>query len=303
MSGSLLLAVSGGIDSMVMLHILSSLQQEKKLTLAVAHIEHGLREESKADAEFVEDVARENNLQFYLHKCKNQPSNNIEAWGRKERYQFFEQVLSENNYQCVVTAHTASDLAETLLIKLLSNREMILIKKQDPGRKLLRPMLECSRTEVEAYAEFNNIAYRQDESNFSNDFLRNKIRNKILPFLQTEYESDLEQVLVSQAQKITESMEALDDMACKKAVTLPQEIETEEFLFELRQILSESNSALQWRITEYVFMPLCGFKIGYEAANRLLAVIFNQILATELPGGYRVSRSNKKLHIKPVKLA
>ncbi|NML68394.1 tRNA lysidine(34) synthetase TilS [Chryseobacterium sp. RP-3-3] len=181
---SYLLAVSGGADSMV----LASLFQGLGLTYEVAHINYKLRgTDSDLDQKMVQDFCEKNHIQFHLYEVSEKdrkPENSIQLWARELRYRFFREIQEQENLKFLVTAHHLNDQLETFIINL-SKASGINGLSGIPAEtsNTIRPLLNFSKKEIYEYAEKNKIDFREDLSNKKNDYLRNKIRNEIVPKL------------------------------------------------------------------------------------------------------------------------
>jgi tRNA(Ile)-lysidine synthase len=179
-----LLAVSGGADSMVMAHCFNDLG----LQFQVAHINYKLRgKDSDRDQKVVEDFCKKNNIKFHLYKVSDKdkkPENSIQLWARELRYDFFNRIQEKENLNFLVTAHHLNDQLETFIINL-SKAAGINGLSGIPANdnNILRPLLSFTKEEIYTFAKENNIEYREDLSNQKNDYLRNKIRNEIVPKL------------------------------------------------------------------------------------------------------------------------
>ncbi|MDP2454900.1 MULTISPECIES: tRNA lysidine(34) synthetase TilS [unclassified Kaistella] len=179
-----LLAVSGGVDSMVLMNLFKG----ANLNFEVAHINYKLRgEDSDEDQKLVEGFCRQNQIPFHLYQISEKdkkPKNSIQEWARYVRYQFFRKVQQEQNLDFLVTAHHLNDQLETFIINL-SKAAGIKGLSGIPAHenKILRPLLGFSKEEIYDYAKKNKIKFREDVSNQKNDYLRNKIRNEIAPKL------------------------------------------------------------------------------------------------------------------------
>ena len=190
---SLLLAVSGGIDSMVMFNLFLKLSDKIKLHLSVIHVNHQLRgEESLEDEKFVNEVSVYHNIPFFFERVdvshfahKFGFSKQLAA--RILRYNYFEQIRLKTNACTVATAHHADDNAETVLLNIMRGTGIHGLAGIPPKRKLgciIRPLLFATRKEIEAYAIDQGIKYRNDSSNRSLVYRRNELRHSILPVLQ-----------------------------------------------------------------------------------------------------------------------
>jgi len=179
-----LLAVSGGADSMVLVHLFKNLG----LLFEVAHVNYKLRgKDSEDDRETVEDFCLENNIAFHLYEVSekdNQPENSIQNWARNLRYAFFRKIQEERKLQHLVTAHHLNDQLETFIINL-SKASGIKGLNGIPANEnqILRPLLQFSKHEIYAFAAEHEVKFREDLSNKKNDYLRNFIRNEITPKL------------------------------------------------------------------------------------------------------------------------
>lgn len=187
--------VSGGPDSMAMLYTLFLLQERWEGSLVVAHFNHRLRgEESDAEAIFVQQTAHRLHLPYVdtqqdisVYAKKHHLS--LQTAARELRYQFFQEILLQQQAQKIAVAHTACDQAETLLITLLqgtarSGLRGILPQRED---RVIRPLLEVTREEIEDFLAEAEIAYVLDPSNTKLVYLRNRVRHHLLPFLQKHY--------------------------------------------------------------------------------------------------------------------
>src|SRR5499433_1143736 len=196
---SVVAAVSGGADSVTLLDALVRFQQSKGPpgSITVAHLNHQLRgEESDEDEAFVRNLAGRLKLPFFIERIAvaeraKAEKRNLEAVARKLRYEFLLKGAGECGAGFVFTAHTLDDQAETILMRLIRGsgaeglRGVHQIIALNESVKLIRPMLEITRAEVIEHCKHYDLAYRNDNSNFSTDFTRNRIRLELLPMLKT----------------------------------------------------------------------------------------------------------------------
>lgn len=215
-STHLLLAVSGGRDSMVLLDACWRWASELGVVLSVAHLNHNLRQASEQDACFVQGQAEKRNIAFYLHAVQPPESGvNIEAWARNARYAYFEQLRQSICADAICTAHHLEDQAETLIMRLCSGRLVSssnCIELLSAERKLVRPLLSVSHDVVTAYAEANSVQYVEDESNSSGEFLRNRVRHEVIPVLKEVFSKSLPSVLVQTLSRLQEDEAALEKL-------------------------------------------------------------------------------------------
>ncbi len=209
----LVLGVSGGADSMMLLHYFFTHQKLYDVTLKVAHIHHGLRETADVDAWFVEESCKQYGVSFYRHDCnireisKSKKISEEEA-GRLERYNFFISLLNPNGK--IVTAHNMNDQAETMLMRFVRGTDIKGLAGILPKRdQIIRPMLCLSREEIEAYCKKMQISYRDDETNFEEIYTRNKVRLKCIPYIKEEFNPSIVSVLGRQSELYREEDEFL----------------------------------------------------------------------------------------------
>ena len=185
-----LCAVSGGADSMCLLHLLKSLERERGIEVFAAHFEHGLRgEESLRDMAFVEDWCRTQGILCTAERGDTRALAAAEHLGLEEaarrlRYEFLERTAERLGCERIATAHTADDNAETVLLNLIRGSGAKGLSGIPPRRgKIVRPLLETERTEIEAYLEAQGVPHVEDGSNADSTFSRNRLRLEILPRL------------------------------------------------------------------------------------------------------------------------
>ena len=188
-----LLAVSGGKDSMTMLDLFNYFKYELKLNLVVCHFNHSLRDDADRDEKFVKTQCEKYGLKFYSKKedvllYSNENKLSTEEGARFLRYKFFDEVKKIENLEYIATAHNKNDLAETVIMRILRGTGINgLIGIQSERGDLIRPILNFSRDEIEKYIEENNIPFVEDKTNFEELYLRNKIRLNLFPILKNEY--------------------------------------------------------------------------------------------------------------------
>ena len=182
-----LLAISGGIDSMVMFHLFHC----AKLNIAIAHVNFQLRDaESERDMNFVFETAHNAGYTFFYKRVDTKSFSaknklNIQDAARKLRYDFFKEIACNNNFDFICTAHNRDDVIETLLMGLNKRGSLsTLAGIREIENKLMRPMLNYSRDEIEDYAAANYVLHVEDSSNISDKYLRNKIRHHLIPILE-----------------------------------------------------------------------------------------------------------------------
>lgn len=178
-SGSYVVAVSGGVDSVALLHWLNT---RGGLELTVAHFDHGIRTDSEEDRLLVQAMAKDYNLPF-VYKEANLGPEVSEATARDARYEFLRLVAKDNNAQAILTAHHLDDVLETAVINLLRGTGRKGLTSLDNRKDILRPLLNVEKNQIYEYAKTNNLHWREDSTNQNTDYLRNYVRLNILPKL------------------------------------------------------------------------------------------------------------------------
>jgi tRNA(Ile)-lysidine synthase len=176
----ILCAVSGGVDSMVMVDLLL----KGSYNIGIAHVNHKKRgEASEEDAVFIKNYSKSKGIPYFEMELKKPNAKvNFQEYAREERYKWFEKLSFEHKYNKIVTAHHLDDVVETFFINAMrgSGSGGLSSIKESRG-KIARPLLSFTKSEISEYASKNHIQYREDSSNAQNDYLRNRIRNQLLP--------------------------------------------------------------------------------------------------------------------------
>lgn len=199
-----IVGVSGGADSACLLHVLNQFKYELGLTLIVAHYNHRLRKESGEDQKFVQKLAEQYQLNFVTDTCKESQKKykgSLEDWARQKRLTFFQKASKRFNTKLIALAHTQDDLAETVLMRImrgsgLKGLQSILPQRTVNGLILIRPFLNISKSEILNYIKKHKLNFKEDKTNKSTQFFRNKIRLELLPLLKKEYNPGIAQNLI-----------------------------------------------------------------------------------------------------------
>ncbi|MBI1884041.1 MAG: tRNA lysidine(34) synthetase TilS [Chlamydiae bacterium] len=278
-----LIAVSGGTDSMALLHVLLELREIFELELAVAHLNHHLREHASLDLEFVRREAEMLKLPFYGGSedvkliSKNEGLSPEEA-ARKVRYEFLKKAASSFGAQKIAVAHTQNDQAETLLLRMVKGtggeglRGMRFSRPLD-SYILIRPLLDISKKELKNFLQKKNISWREDESNQEMAFLRNKIRHSLMPFLEKEFNPVMVESLCRLASILDEENEFLN-RALEKVFLKCKKNESGLSL-DLKFFLS-LEMALQRRLIRKLFWQFSlGKDLSYTLVEEILSFLKN----------------------------
>lgn len=188
---AVVVAVSGGPDSMTLLHILLQLQKQFDMKIICAHVHHNIRSESDAEKEFVESYCKKHGIIFEYFKIANYHHDNFHQEARTIRYQFFEQVVKKYHAKYLMTAHHGDDLIETVLMRLVRGSSIYGYHGFSRVTELcdytlVRPLITITRDDIINYIDQNQIPYVTDMSNFKDDYTRNRYRKYIVPKLKEE---------------------------------------------------------------------------------------------------------------------
>jgi tRNA(Ile)-lysidine synthase len=220
----IVIGVSGGPDSVALLYVLDSLKDKFKISLHVAHLDHMLRKGSYRDRIFVENLAKKLKLPV---TCANinvramAKRGSIEEACRNVRLGFLFKVAADANANKIALGHNLDDQAETILMRIIRGTGLcglsgILPKREFYGYWIIRPLIEIKRKEIEVFLKRKGIKYRLDISNSRDIYFRNKIRNKLMPLLEKQYNRNIKEVLSNTAESVGYDYDFLNRVAYNK---------------------------------------------------------------------------------------
>lgn len=209
----IIVAVSGGADSVCLFDVLDKLKDELKITLSVCHYDHRMRgKDSRNDFIFVKKMATERGVEFIGGEAIKANLFKSEEDARNARYSFFEKILKEGRGDRVAIAHNKNDLAETFLIRLFRGSGMRGLRSIPSWReKFTRPLLPISRKEIEQYLKKENLPFQTDNTNFTTDYTRNFIRIKIIPLI-LQVNPNLIETISNNVASLDEDYDLLDKL-------------------------------------------------------------------------------------------
>lgn len=254
----IVVGVSGGPDSLCLLHVLTTLRQEFNLSLVVAHLNHQLRgADSQADANFVQELATRWQIPHYsesrdITALASARKQSIEETARQVRYAFLWQIANTTEANKIAVGHNADDQVETVLMHflrgtglgglrgMLPETSLAALRLQAEDRpmaeatpNLIRPLLGVSRAEIEAYCRENNLEPRQDYTNQDTTYFRNRLRHELIPYLET-YNPNIRQVLQNTASVVAADTQVLEDQLNRVWKTVAQNETYEKIVFDLQ---------------------------------------------------------------------
>jgi len=260
----IVLGVSGGPDSISMLHILNEIKNEYKIEIYVAHINHMIREEADEDEKYVQQYCKNNNIEFFDKRidvqeiAHNQKIGTEEA-GRNIRYEFFEEVLQEVGANKIAIAHNKNDKIETIIMNLLRGSGLSGLKGIEPIRdnKFIRPLIECERQEIEQYCEEQKLNPRIDKTNFENDYTRNKIRNIVIPYIKEQFNPNVIETLDRLSQVATDESNYIELQTKKIYQNLLLEKSENQITLKLKEF-NEQDKVIKSRIILLAIKEIMG---------------------------------------------
>lgn len=282
-----LVALSGGKDSSALLHGLLKVRRLLDLHIEACHVDHGLRKESGADAAFVSAQCEKLGVVCHVVKLGERPhQSNMEAWARQERYRAFREVLERESLTLLVTAHTANDVAETLLMRLFANKELTTIEETDQRRRCLRPLLGISREQIEEFVEAEKVPFVEDPSNQDTTIVRNRVRRLVIPLLEEEFDSSMVWNLSERAQSLAADCEALQQVAQESAERIGEVRWGDGVWLEgCRLALQRLPYAIKWRVAQLLFVPVLGHTVGEPRARALVGLLEGVLQTLDLGDG------------------
>ena len=303
----LVVAVSGGPDSATLLHLLFKLTPKYNLRLWVAHLNHGLRgREAEAEAEWVKKFAFKLGIPvisdtFNVAGLAKEKRLSLEEAARRARYNFLEEVANQLGASKIALAHTASDQAETLLMRLMRGSGLDGLSAIPPVRdKIIRPLIEVFRGEIEDYCRENNLQPCLDSSNRETSFLRNRVRLNLIPYLSREYGDQVEKILYQTTNLLKQDSEYLKKETDRVFKSVLEE-ETSQELVLHEEKLSCLHPALQRRVIRKAIEKIKGDLRGITF-DHIISILelckTKQSKQLDLPHGLMIRHRYKGLLIR-----
>jgi tRNA(Ile)-lysidine synthase len=282
----LLVALSGGCDSVVLLHLLRFRLPTLEIRVSAAHLDHAMRPDSRADGEWVRRLCEVWSVPLWLERLPAAPRGETEA--RRVRYAFLRRAAAAAGAPLIATAHHADDQAETVLFRAVRGTGLKGLAGISPsGGDLVRPLLPCWRRELEEYARERGLEWRTDPTNATVDPARNRLRNEVIPLIEAHVAPSARRQLVSLAALAREAEEALERLAARAETEVVRWEGKEPVL--ARDRLRVYDSAIASRLLRNVLRPF-GVVLGRTGTRRALQFITDAPSGRRipLPGGLRV---------------
>ena len=271
----IVLGVSGGPDSVFLLHVLNKIKEEKLITfdIIIAHINHGIREEAIHDQKFVETLAEKLGYKCYslevnVSKIAEEQKISEEECGRNIRYEFFNKILKETSCNKIAVAHNKTDNVETVLMNFIRGAGISGMKGMDfKTKNIIRPMLNIKKDEILEYLKENSIEYVIDKTNSENIYTRNKIRNDLIKKIENEYNPNFLDTVTRMIEINKQDVELLEEYTNKEYEKLKKEKEENKItIYTNKEFLNESYG-LKCRVIRKILIELLGNIQGIEKVH------------------------------------
>jgi len=277
---SLLIAVSGGQDSVALLKLLVDLQPKWNWQLRAVHCDHRWRKDSDDNAQFVRQLCVEWNIPCQVVTAKDPPGTEAEA--RHWRYRVFEQLAVEQECLRIATGHTATDRAETLLYNLMrgSGADGLQalgwqrpISDTSPGVQVVRPLLNWTRQETATFCYQFNLPIWEDSTNQDRTYARNRLRLDVMPLLRKSFNANLETTLAQTSELLTADVDLLDQLTQSLYDSVVQAPTNSEPWRIHRVPLQDAHLALQRRVMRRGVQRAIAAQGCFEAVEKLVVLI------------------------------
>ena len=267
----IVLGVSGGPDSITMLDILKDLKETMNFEIYVVHVNHMIRgQDAINDQKYVENYCNKNNIEFYtkaidVQEIAKSKKIGVEEAGRIARYEAFEEILKKTNSNKIATAHNKNDKVETIIMHILRGSGVSGLKGISPIRdnKFIKPLIECSREEIEKYCEINKLNPCIDKTNFENSYTRNKIRNIVIPYIKEQFNPNIVETIERLSEVISSEDEYISEITQKeyeKLLISKQENQIEIKLKEFNILDNVIKSRLILLVVKNIFGSIQGIE-------------------------------------------
>lgn len=303
-----LVACSGGVDSVALLHFMATYRDRMGIEVAAIHVDHMLRgEESAADGLFVEELCKGLGISFFgghvpVPELLEQEGGNVQAVCRDGRYALFAEVMQQQGYTVLVTAHHAEDQLETVLMQVAKGGQPsgMPVKRNVDGGIVIRPLLSVMKAELYLYVEEHALQYREDPSNESDAYMRNRYRHHIVPFMLRENAAAAKNA-VKMTGLLQQDEELLEMLAVEQFERIV-EFTVEGLPVVESDAFSDMHLALQRRVITLLLKYLYdGESVPVEYNSALISQLLHHItsqdgtVSIDLPRGYRFIRAYSKL--------
>ena len=294
-----LVGISGGPDSVTLLHVLKQIRKDMDIEVYAAHVHHGIRGTvADRDAEFVAQLCQQWNVPLFVKRVDvprlaDEWGLTLEEAGRIVRYRFFDEVLRDIRGHKIALGHNRDDQAETILHHILRGAGMQGLQGIRPVRqnKFIRPLIEVSRAEIEEYCHRNGLEFRIDATNHDVAYTRNRIRHELIPYIKQHFNPNIVDALVRMGTIIRDEEEFLQDYCQKEYSRLVEAVDQNQLRIDLKGFLARP-IAVRRRVLRMALMAIGGTldEIGANHVEDVLDMAFSSTTGSmlTLPNGIKV---------------
>lgn len=274
----IVIGVSGGPDSICLLHVLNSLKEKLDIEIFVAHINHMIRKEADLETEYVVNFCKKIGIKCFVKKIDvvniaKAQKKGTEETGRNIRYDFFEEVAKKVGANKIATAHNLNDKIETVLLNIIRGSGTVGLKGIETKRneKFIRPLIETTREDIEEYCTKNNLNPKHDKTNDETIYRRNKIRNDLIPYIKKEFNPNIIKTIARLSEVATEENDYLDKITMNSFNDILLENNHDEnqkntLILDLKKFNS-LELVIKRRVILYTINKVIGNTVGIEKVN------------------------------------
>lgn len=285
----ILVALSGGADSVCLLDCLQKLSDELGISLSVAHVHHGLRGQDADDDElFVQRLCGERDIPLYVKRVDvralaAETKTGLEEAGRNARYTFFKELKEEYGFDKVATAHHSGDNIETVLMRLMRGTGPLgLGGIPYVNQNIIRPLLDVSRQEIEDYCKAQNLSFRTDLSNFETNYTRNKVRHELIPLIEEKFNPEFKNSFGEQIRLYASCGAYIKDEA-EKLMQKEMHSALHGVCFSCQSLLTYNEFLLSTMLHEVLQQHAGGHSITANHINSIMAMLRQEKCSVSLP--------------------
>lgn len=269
-----IVAVSGGPDSMCLIDNLLKLKEKFKVKeIVVAHLNHMIRKEAKEETKYVEEYCKKNNIRCYtkfldIPEISKEEKKGTEEVGREERYKFFDEIMKEVNATKIAIAHNKKDNCETVLMHFMRGSGLAGLTgiRAYSEKKYIRPLIECSREEIEEYCREEQLDPKYDKTNYDNEYTRNRIRNELIPYIEKNFNPNIIETAKRLSDVAYETEEYMQKKTDEEYLKMIESNEENQIIINLKKF-NENEKVIKSRIILKIGKELFGTAKGLEKVH------------------------------------
>lgn len=307
----IVVGVSGGPDSICLLHVLNLLKKKINVQIYVAHINHMIRDEAESETEYVQEFCRKIGIECFVKRMDvqeyaKQNKMGTEEAGRIIRYEFFDEVAKKVSANKIATAHNSNDKAETVLLNILRGSGIAGLKGIEPIRnnKYIRPLIEITREDIEEYCKTNNLEPKIDKTNLECTYKRNKVRNELIPYVKKEYNPNFLKTINRLSEVAIEENEYMEKVTKQTFKEIVVETCKNQITLDLKKF-NNLELVIKRRVILYTINEVIGNTMGIEKINidEIIKLCANNIGNKYLTPtkNIKISLKNKKIYFTSLK--